>query len=234
MPVKPPIPPEVFRPAAEAALTLVPAGSVVGLGTGRAATAFVYALGDRVRAGLVVRGVPTSDAAAALAVKLGILLTTLDEVDAIDVAIDGADEVDPNGNVIKGYGGALVREKIVASAARQFVIMVGAEKLVPALGTRGIIPVEVVPFAVPTCRRRLSALGIETEVRENDGLPFRSDNGNPILDCRVGPLDDPASWVQKVRAIPGVVDTGLFLGMADAVIVQTGTTAEIRRFEKKG
>src|SRR5437868_601176 len=123
---------------AEMALDFVADGTVVGLGTGRAATAFLHALAQRVRGGLRVRGVSTSLASAKLAGELGITLTSLDEVDTIDVDVDGADEVDPKGDLIKGYGGALVREKIVASVARRLVILVGAQKLVPALGTRGI------------------------------------------------------------------------------------------------
>src|SRR4051812_29118900 len=137
--------------AAERALELVPDGAVVGLGTGRAATAFIVALGERVRAGLRVRGVPTSQASADLAHQLGIPLTTLDEVEAIDVAVDGADEVDPRCDLIKGYGGALVREKIVAAAARQFVVLVGPDKLVAELGARGKLPVEVLPFGAAPC-----------------------------------------------------------------------------------
>ena len=163
-------------------------GMVVGLGSGRAATRFIRALGARVAEGLHVRGVPTSQSTAALASELGIPLTTLDELETIDIAVDGADEVDPQLNLIKGLGGALVREKIVAAAARRLVILVGPEKLVSQLGERGALPVEVVPFAVAYCRRKLESLGYAAIPRCKDGRLFTTDNGNQILDCRIAPL----------------------------------------------
>ncbi len=221
--------PQQLRPLAERALEMVSDNAVVGLGTGRAATAFILALGERVRQGLHVRGVPTSQASADLARQLGIPLTTFDEVDAIDVDFDGADEVDPHCNLIKGYGGALVREKIVAAASRRLVILVGQEKLVPVLGTRGTLPVEVVPFGGAFCRRRLTALGCIPHPRVRDGKLFISDNGNVILDCQVPPLNHPEELQLAIRAIPGVVDTGLFLGMADTVLIQDGHKVEVQR-----
>src|SRR5262249_47410221 len=140
----------------ERALELIPDGAVLGLGSGRAASAFLKALAERVRTGgLKVRGVPTSRGTAELAGQLGIPLTTPAEVEALDVDVDGADEVDPSLDLIKGYGRALVREKIVASAARQLIILVTPEKLVPRLGARGRLPVEVVEFGLPVCERRL-------------------------------------------------------------------------------
>ena len=151
--------------AAERALEFISEGSIVGLGTGHAATEFIHALGERVRSGFGVRGVPTSQASADLAGQLGIPLVDFEAIEAIDVDVDGADEVDPHCNLIKGYGGALVREKIVAAASHKLVILVGPEKIVPVLGSRGKLPVEVVPFAVPLARRRLSALGCEPAVR---------------------------------------------------------------------
>jgi ribose 5-phosphate isomerase A len=214
---------------AERALEFVPDGGVIGLGTGHAATAFIHALGQRVLTGLRVRGVPTSQASADLARRYSIPLTTLDEVDALDVDVDGADEVDPACNLIKGYGGALVREKIVAASARRLVILVGSEKLVPVLGAHGKLPVEVVPFGLALCRRRLAALGCPPELRMHDGQPFVTDNGNVILDCRISPLDRPVELEQTLRAIPGVVGTGLFLGMADTVLIQDGDRVEVRR-----
>lgn len=204
------------------AMRFVASGQVVGLGTGQAATAFVRALGQRVAGGLDVRGVPTSEATAALARALGIKLVALDDVDAVDVAVDGADEVDPRANLVKGYGGALLREKVVASVARRFVVLVGAEKLVPVLGSRGRLPVEVVPFASAPCRRRLEALGYPTDVRIADGRPVVTDNGNLLLDCRVRPIADARALESAVRAIPGVVGTGLFLDMAPTVLVWDG------------
>jgi ribose 5-phosphate isomerase A len=212
------------------ALELVSDGTVVGLGSGRAATAFVRALGERVRRGLRVRGVPTSEATAAVARAAGIPLIGLADVAAIDVTVDGADEVDPQLDLIKGYGGALVREKIVAAASRTVIILVGSEKLVPVLGSRGIVPVEVIPFAVAFCTRRLTALGCRPTMREVHGRPFTTDSGNYILDCAVDPIADPQQLEDAMRAIPGVVGTGLFLGIADVVLVGEATgVRELRR-----
>lgn len=227
------MPPADFRAAAEQAIALIPDGGTVGLGSGRTATAFIRALGERVRTGFRVRGIPTSQASADLAHQLGIPLITFDDVDALDVAIDGADEVDPLGRLIKGYGGALVREKIVAAAARRFVVLVGDDKLVPALGTRGVLPVEVVPFGLTPVRRRLAALDLVAEPRAKDGTLFVTDNGNHILDCKIPLLDDPDRWERDLLAVPGVVGTGLFVGMADAVIVQTGEQVEVRHFPRR-
>lgn len=211
------------------AIEFVKHGDVVGMGTGRAATAFVHALGSAVKSGLRVRGVPTSQVTAGLAAQLGIPLATLDEVGQIDVTFDGADEVDPRLDLIKGYGGAMVREKIVAASSRHFVILVGAEKLVSVLGDRGILPIEVVPFGLPLCKRRLTKLGCRPAVRLVDGRPFVTDNGNQILDCGISPIRDPAAFEQSILSIPGVVGTGLFIGMADTVLVQDGEMVEVRQ-----
>jgi ribose 5-phosphate isomerase A len=200
-----------------AALTEVKPGHVVGLGTGQAASAFIRALGAAVKNGLRITGVPTSEASASLARTLGIPLVA--EPVALDVAVDGADEVDPKLNLTKGYGGALVREKIVAAAAQRFIVLVGAEKLVPTLGGRGRLPVEVVTFAMPFCRRRLTELGYPPTLRTKDGAPVVTDNGNLILDCAVGAIPDPGGLDAALRAIPGVVGTGLFVSMAHAVMV---------------
>src|SRR5256886_14715838 len=154
--------------AAEA-LGRVASGRAVGLGPGHAAAAFVRALAQRGAAGLDVRGVPTSEATAALARGLGIKLLTPDDIETIDVAVDGADEVDPRGDLIKGYGGALLREKVVATLARRFLVLVGADKLVPVLGSRGRLPVEVVSFAAGPCPRRREALGDPAALRAADG-----------------------------------------------------------------
>jgi ribose 5-phosphate isomerase A len=214
---------------ADAALSLIEDGMVVGLGSGRAATAFVEALGQRVGKGLRIRGIPTSIATANFARKLGIPLTTLDEANSIDIDVDGADEVDPRLNLIKGLGGALVREKIVAAAAKRFVVLVTPEKLVPALGSRGVLPVEVVPFALSLCTRRIKELGFTPVVRQFDGAPCVTDNGNHIFDCRIPTLQDPQKVDRDLRAIPGVVGTGLFLGMADTVLIARGDQIETRR-----
>jgi ribose 5-phosphate isomerase A len=208
--------------AAERALTFITEGNVVGLGTGRAATEFIRALGAKVQGGLRVRGVATSEATATLARSLGIEVISIDDVDAIDVAVDGADEVDPRLSLIKGYGGALLREKIVAAAAKQVIILVGPEKLVPVLGTRGRLPVEVLPFGHAQVARRLATLGHASTPRST-----LTDNGNRILDCSVGPIADPAGLDAALRAIPGVMATGLFVGMAHRVLVQDGSTVRL-------
>jgi ribose 5-phosphate isomerase A len=200
------------------ALELVADAAVIGLGTGHAASTFVRALGAQVRAGRVVRGVPTSEASAELAREMGIPLTGLDEP-SIDATVDGADEVDPSLNLIKGYGGALVRERIVAVASRRQIILVGSEKLVPVLGSHGRLPVEVVPFALPLTLRRLSRPGCVPSVRTVGGKPFVSDNGNLVVDCAIAPIENAAAFAAWLREVPGVIDTGLFLGTADTVLV---------------
>jgi ribose 5-phosphate isomerase A len=214
------------------ALDMVEDGFVVGLGTGRAATAFVHALARRVKEGLRISGVPTSKATAELAIELGIPVTSLDEAAEVDVAIDGADEVDPQLNLIKGYGGALVREKIVAASAKQFIVLVGPEKLVSKLGARGKLPIEVLPFGAIPCRRWLESLGLPSTLRGDSNGPYVSDNGNYILDCAVGALELSAELESKLREIPGLVGTGLFLKMADIVIIQDGDIFEIRRRDR--
>lgn len=214
---------------AQRALELIPNGSVVGLGTGSAATAFIHALGARVRAGgLSVRGIPTSDASDALARQLGIPIVRFEDVEHIDVCFDGADEVDPNGDLVKGWGGALLREKVVAGYAKKFVVLVGPEKLVPVLGTRDKVPVEVVPFALTPCVRHLTRMGFAVTPREKgDGL-YVTDNGNFILDCRTGPIRDPHATDIALSAIPGVAGTGLFVRRAHVVMIQDGTTVIVR------
>ncbi|HEV8440900.1 MAG TPA: ribose-5-phosphate isomerase RpiA [Methylomirabilota bacterium] len=211
------------------ALVLTEEALVLGLGSGRAASAFIRALGRRVRAGRSARGVATSEASARLARELGIALAGLDEVE-VDVTVDGADEVDPALDLIKGYGGALVRERIVAAASRRQIILVGAEKLVPVLGSRGRLPIEIVPFALPVAMRRVAELGHRPELRTAEGRPFLTDNGNLILDCGVTPIRDAAALERELRSIPGVVDTGLFLGTAETVLVSAdGAVRELRR-----
>jgi ribose 5-phosphate isomerase A len=203
----------------ERALDFLSDGEVIGVGSGRASAAFTKLLGDRVRAGLRIRGVPTSMDTADLMQQVGVPVASLDEASQLSVAVDGADEVDPNLDLIKGYGRALVREKIVAASAKKFIILVGSNKIVPALGARGKLPVEVLPFALPLCLRRLRELGLGPVPFEKDGKLFTSDNGNVILDCAVNPIVRPADLEASIRAIPGVVGTGLFLGMADVVLV---------------
>ena len=213
---------EPLNALARRALGFVKDDTAVGLGAGRAATAFVRVLAARVRAGLRVRGVPVSEATAGLAAELGIPLVGLEA--EIDVTVDGADEVDPDLDLIKGYGGALVRERIVAAASRRQIILVERDKLVPQLGSRGRLPVEVIPFALPLCLHRLAALGLRPTLRMVGERPFVTDNGNVLVDCAVQPIGDPPGLERALRAIPGVVDTGLFLGTADTVLVADGTS----------
>ena len=216
--------------AAEAALDFVRDGMRIGLGTGRAATAFVEALGARVAKGLRVTGVATSEATAALAARLGIPLARLDEVPHLDVTFDGADEVDPGLDLIKGYGAAMVREKIVARSSDQLVILIGPEKLVKQLGERGRLPIEVLPFAVSLVRQELAKLGLESALRLTaEGAPLVTDNGNQVLDARLSPPLDARALEEAICALPGVLGTGFFLGMADAVIVVSGDEVDLRR-----
>ena len=212
--------PAALERVAQAALAHVADGMTLGLGTGRAAEAFIERLGERVRRGMRVRGVPTSKRSEELAKKLQIECVGLDEIHGIDVAFDGADEVTPELALTKGLGGALLRERVVAYEAERLVILVTPEKLVNKLGSRTAIPIEVVPFAVATASRHLKNLGGEPVVRKKaDGFPFVTDNMNWIVDTRFAPLDDPARTHAEARRIPGVVDTGLFIEMADVVLV---------------
>ena len=209
-------------PLALRALDFVPDGSIVGLGTGHAAEAFLLALATRVRGGLRVRGVPTSSSTEREARRLGVPLIPIAEVSSIDIAVDGADEVAPTGDLIKGYGGALLREKIVASLARRLLILVGEEKLVPFLGQRGRLPVEVVLSAIAPAKRAIASLGFQAEVRMVNAEEFATDNGNRILDVAVGQLSDPAGLDAALRSIPGLVGTGLFLDFRPTVLIQSG------------
>jgi ribose 5-phosphate isomerase A len=216
----------------ERALELVADDSRIGLGSGHTAQAFVSALGQRVRSGrLRVQGVPTSEETARLARNEGIPLVTLAEAGILDLTVDGADEVDPQLDLIKGYGRDMVREKIVAASSRRLIILVGDEKLVPQLGTRGKLPVEVIPFALPLCERRLGELGCRPVPYVHGGSMLVTDNGNHILDCQIDPIPDAQRLERDIRAIPGVVGTGLFLGMADMVLV--GDRNDFQMIEEK-
>ncbi len=207
------------------ALELIADGARVGLGSGRAASVFITKLGLRRQNGLRVIGVPTSQASADTAMKAGVPLIDLGEDVQLDITIDGADEVAPNLDLVKGRGGALVRERIVAAASKRFVILVGQEKLVQRLGERGPVPVEVIPFARWVATKQLSALGLVPTLRmdRTGSRPFVSDNGNLILDCTLPePLRDRQAARELARTLDdlaGVVDTGFFLGTADQVLV---------------
>jgi len=212
--------------AGRAAAGLVRDGDVVGLGTGSTAYFAVVALGERVKAGLKIIGIPTSEHTADLARAVGIPLTTLDEHPEIDITIDGADEVDPNLNLIKGGGGALLREKIVASASKKMVVVADSTKIVPVLG-KFPLPVEVIDFARPVIEKKIAALGATTKLRtKSDGQPFLTDNGHHIIDCSFGKIDDPAALARSLSDMPGVVEHGLFIGLAKLALVGRGTSVE--------
>jgi ribose 5-phosphate isomerase A len=212
--------------AGRAAAKLVRDGDIVGLGTGSTAYFAVIALGERVKTGLKIIGIPTSVATADLARAVGIRLTTLDEHPEIDITIDGADEVGPKLNLIKGGGGALLREKIIATASKKMVVVADSGKIVPALG-RFPLPVEIIDFARAVIEKKITALGATTKLRVKlDGKPFVTDEGHHILDCRFGKIADPAGLARALSDMPGVVEHGLFIGLASSAIVGRGNRAE--------
>lgn len=223
------------RMAAEAAVRLVEPGMTLGLGTGSTAAHFIAALGERVRAGLDVAGAPTSEATRRLAEAAGIEIVEPDETTSIDLAVDGADEIDLKLNLVKGGGGALLREKIVAGAAKKFVVIADSSKRVTELG-RFPLPVEIDRFAygltVRRVREALAALRLPPKASlriAKDRTPFLSDGGNYILDCPLGRIGDPAGLEAALSAIPGVLETGLFIGMADMALVAGAGGVEISR-----
>jgi ribose 5-phosphate isomerase A len=228
----------------EHALTYLKPGDVVGLGSGHAAYAFIKLLGERVRAGLAIKAVSTSQASTELAERAGIPLISLPEGPPLEdalgspsdevaenvadrwrvgapiaVTVDGADEVDGDLNMIKGYGRSLLREKVVALSSQKLIILIGPGKEVETLGQRGKLPVEVTPFAVPLALRLLRDLGCDPVLWMDGDRPALTDNGNHILDCGIGTLEDPHMAEEQLLMVPGVVGTGLFLGLADVVLV---------------
>ena len=209
------------REAAERAVTYVQSGMVVGLGTGSTAVFAVRRLGALLAAGQLQRivGIPTAEVTAREAERCGVPLGSLDDYPSVDITIDGADEIDPRLNLIKGLGGALLREKIVAAASRRLIIVADESKRVDRLGTRAPVPVEVIPFARRPVADYLAALGARVVERQRDGRPFITDEGNIILDCHFAGLVDPRAMAALIRAQPGVVEHGLFLGMATAAVV---------------
>ncbi len=211
---------EAKRLVAKRAVEFVADGMAVGLGTGTTATMFIRELATRVQQGLKIRCVASSDASHDLGWSLGMDVTTLDELPELDLYVDGADEVGPGLALIKGGGGALLREKIVASAAKEFLVVVDSTKLVERLG-RFPLPVEVVKMALPVVEPRLAALGLNPRQRKAKGGegPFLTDEENYILDCACGVIEDPEVLAAEIRGIVGVVEHGLFLGMASLALV---------------
>jgi ribose 5-phosphate isomerase A len=210
---------------------MVKDGDVVGLGTGSTARYAIERLGERMAEGLRIKGIPTSSESERQARKCHIPLLALDGAGTIDITIDGADEVDPHLDLIKGLGGALLREKIVASATRNQVIVVDGSKIVERLGTKAPVPVEVVPFGHALAARRLTALGCDPSLRKarDSSSPYITDNANFIYDCRFGAIEDAGKLEAAIDAIPGVVESGLFVGMAHVVIAATEKGLEVKR-----
>ncbi|MFA5945039.1 MAG: ribose-5-phosphate isomerase RpiA [Candidatus Thermoplasmatota archaeon] len=209
------------RKAGEAAALLVEDGMVVGLGTGSTVRYFIDALGRRVAAGLKVKGIPTSEASAAQARSLGIPLTSLDETAVVDLTVDGADEFDGQLRLIKGGGGALTREKIVAKASKRLVVVADEGKQVRDLGSTFALPVECIDLAKAPLLRRLKELGAAAKVREKDGKPYRTDNGHLVVDAKFTRIEDPEALERILEAMPGVLSCGLFLGLCDTVLMAT-------------
>jgi ribose 5-phosphate isomerase A len=216
--------------AARASLQYVRDGQIVGLGSGSTASIAIRLLAERVRAGMKVRGIPSSIASQDLALELGIPLTTFEEVQQIDVTIDGADEFDPELNLIKGGGGAMLREKIVAFASRQLIIVTDSSKQVAVLG-KFPVPVEVISFAEPLVAKRISDLGAQVVRRQDkNGKAYVTDEGHHILDCHFGKIPDPAALAHTLSETPGIVEHGLFVGMATVVVMaKHGEVEEFRR-----
>jgi ribose 5-phosphate isomerase A len=221
---------EEKQAAARASLKYVRDGQIVGLGSGSTATFAIRMLGDRVREGMKIRGIPSSIASRDLAMQVGIPLITFDDAQQIDVTIDGADEFDPALNLIKGGGGAMLREKIVAFASRQLVIVTDSSKQVSVLG-KFPLPVEVITFAEQLIAKRISDLGAKvTQRQDKSGKAYVTDEGHHILDCHFGQIPDPASLARTLSDMPGVVEHGLFVGMTSVVVMaKSGSVEEFRR-----
>lgn len=213
---------ESKKSAALESLRFVRDGMVVGLGTGSTARHMVMALGERVRAGMKLQAVPTSEETAALARQVGIPLIDAENRWVIDVAIDGADQVDPAFNLIKGGGGALLKEKIVAASAKRFIVLVDHTKRVPVLGGSFPLPVEVIPFGWGSTAREIEALTQSRVVlRQKNGAPFMTEAGHLIVDVHLARIDNPRDLETALNQIPGIVETGLFVGRTDVLIVGT-------------
>jgi ribose 5-phosphate isomerase A len=217
------------RAAAEKAVEAVDHSMVLGLGTGSTAALAVDAIGRRVQRGLQITAIPTSEATAAQAERLGIPLTDFGTHDVVDLTIDGADAVDPRTlNLIKGLGGALLREKIVAAASKRMIVIVDESKLAGPFGSRCPVPVEVIKFGWQATLRRLTVLGSDAKLRLGpDGKPRVTDGGNFIIDCAFGAIEDAAGLEAQLHAIVGVIETGLFIGLAHEVIIASSNGVEV-------
>lgn len=220
--------------AAARAVEAIESGMALGLGTGSTASYAVEMIGERLRDGRLrdIVGVPTSSATARLAQQLGIPLVTLEECPVLDLTLDGADEVGPDLVLIKGQGGALLHEKIVAKASRQEIIMVDESKMVQVLGTKSPLAVEVIPFGWGTYQEALRRLGCEPVLRRRGGERFLTDEGNYIVDCRFPRIEDPIALERQINMIPGVVENGLFVGLATRVII--ASTSGVRELKAEG
>ena len=208
------------RSAAYAAANLVQDGTTIGLGSGSTFLFVLERLAERIRnEGLQIRGTPTSNGTAAAAKEQGIPLVALEDIEQLDLAIDGADEVDPQKNLIKGGGAAHTRERIVAAIADELVVIVGENKMVDALGTTFRLPVEVLPFGWTHARRRVEATGCRTELRQKGDEPLVTDNGNWILDCTYSGIANPTALANDLDSMVVVVDHGLFVGMTGRIVI---------------
>ncbi|MGD2142118.1 MAG: ribose-5-phosphate isomerase RpiA [Candidatus Bathyarchaeota archaeon] len=219
------------RRAAEAAITHVKNNSVIGLGSGSTTEHFIRVLGTLIESGELkdIKGVPTSYQTATEAMRAGIQLTTLDENPELEIAIDGADQIDRNLDAIKGGGGALLREKIVASTSKSYILIVDERKLTKQLGLGTPLPLEILPFSVATIAKRVENLGAKVSLRAGTGKlgPVVTDNGNFILDAEFGPIEDPLGLDEKLSGIPGILETGFFLGLANVAYIGTRESVEI-------
>jgi ribose 5-phosphate isomerase A len=216
----------------ERAAAEVHEGDIVGLGTASTADAMTRALGQRVAEGLSITGVTTSERTTALAASLGIPLVSIDDVDTLDLCIDGADEIDPELNVVKGRGGALLWEKLTARRAKRYIIIASNEKLVRHLGTRLPLPVEIIPHGWKHTSESLLPLGLQPKLRTSaSGVPYVTDGGHYIVDCETGGIENPSELARSIKSLTGVVEHGLFIDMVDLALTvdEAGEIDEIRK-----